>query len=526
MAYRAHLEARSIFSIETPREEWSLELSEEELICARIWLWQEGLYRYSDRNSQFTFSVNTKKISELLYSNTLFGKSSKPQYDELCFGATIRYRREYPGVNVRVSDGDESSEQHLRLHLSFLRSLVELNGFSIGPKPDVIKSLKYPAKSLRQAGRYRTPKPEQIFVLLEKSAQFIDAHGEHLTNSFVNITAAERNLGVGIHELAKDASFPDLLDRRTREMGVTQWSLLQSVTKREANRGWHPREFVQSQDFFSRLRSNEGLVELLQVLFGAGIGQIGSMSARRQEELFELSVIDCLDKDGNYLIFCNGKSGGMGEREMNMRPIPPVCADFVTLIDKFQADLVAFGVISRGTFLFSIPTSEGRLRKSKQTYEQAIDIFLDYTSSPLYDDTHRFYLRNHQLRRVFVIWFFYGTDYGRLDTIRWFLGHVNLKHLYYYITDSMDGDMLIWVKANFLGHKLTESQSVDENCELLGDIVAERFGHKNFAFMEPHAMADYLAHLLKEGRVTVEPEFFHARDGEKYRILVNVRGVK
>ncbi|MFM0204418.1 hypothetical protein PQR53_31745 [Paraburkholderia fungorum] len=526
MAYRAYLEAGSIFSIETPEEEWRLALSEEELICARIWLWSEGLYRYSDRLSEFTYSINTRKISEILYRNTLFGESKKPQYDELCFGAAIRYRREYPGVNVRVSDGYESTEQHLQLHMTFLRSLKELNGFSIGPRADVVKSLKYPTKDLRKAGRYRTPKASQVVAMLDESAKFIDWHGEHLTNSFINVAVTAKNLGIGVYELASDAAFPDVLDSRTRKLGVRHWSLLQAVTKKEANRGWRPREYVQPSDFFARLRDNEGLTELLQVLYGAGICHLGSMSARRQEELFELKLESCIDGIGQYLIFENGKSGGLGEREINMRPIPPSCVNFVGLVDTLQSDLVSFGVITHKTFLLSIPTADGRLRSSKRTYEQAIDIFLDYTSSPLYDGVRRFYLRNHQLRRVFAIWFFYGTDYGRLDTLRWFLGHVSLKHLYHYITDAMDGEMLLWVKANFLGHKLTEEREADDSYERLGDIVAERFAHRNFALMDCDALEDYLKHLLKEGRVVVEPEFFRTQDGEQYRILVSVRDRK
>lgn len=526
MACRAFIEARSIFVIDTPPEDWSLALSHEELICARIWLWCEGFYRYSDTSSEFTFCTNTKRISGILYSDTLFGNSSKPHYEELNFNASIRYRREYPGVHLRVSVGDDSSEQHLRLHLSFIKSLSELSRFSIGPRPDVIKSLRYSTKSLRKPGRYRTPKAEQIVALLDDSAKFIDKHGQHLTNSFVNVTAAAKSIGIGVYELASDPSFPDILDRRTRELGVKKWSLLHAITKKEANRGWRQREYVEPSDFFTRLRRNEGLVELLSALFGAGIGQIGAMSARRHDEVIGLSVKDCIDSEGRYLIFQNGKSGGAGERELNMRPIPPVCSDFVALIDGFQSDLIYLNVINDKGPLFSVPTADGRLRCSKRTYAQAIDIFLDYTSSPLYDGIRRLYLRNHQLRRAFAVWFFYGTAYGRLDTLRWFLGHVSLKHLYYYITDSMDGEMLLWVKANFLGHRLMDTDDTDDSYERLGNIVAERFAHRNFSIMDTDALEDYLKHLLKEGRVVVEPEFFRTRDGEQYRILVSVKEQK
>lgn len=37
--------------------------------------------------------------------------------------------------------------------------------------------------------------------------------------------------------------------------------------------------------------------------------------------------------------------------------------------------------------------------------------------------------------------FFWGSGFGSLDTLRWFLGHTNVEYVYHYITESTSGDI-------------------------------------------------------------------------------------
>ena len=46
--------------------------------------------------------------------------------------------------------------------------------------------------------------------------------------------------------------------------------------------------------------------------------------------------------------------------------------------------------------------------------------------------------------------FFWGSGFGSLDTLRWFMGHTNIEHVYHYITESTSGEVLRNVKTQFL----------------------------------------------------------------------------
>ena len=106
-----------------------------------------------------------------------------------------------------------------------------------------------------------------------------------------------------------------------------------------------------------------------------------------------------------------------------------------------------------------------------------------------------------------------------MDTLRWFLGHTDIAHLYHYITESTPGDVLRAVKANFAGHVLKRQPT--EASELAG-LVQKHFGTDNFSVLDSDELDEYVEELMSEGRVEIEPEFFEASEGNSYRILIKV----
>ena len=126
-------------------------------------------------------------------------------------------------------------------------------------------------------------------------------------------------------------------------------------------------------------------------------------------------------------------------------------------------------------------------------------------------------MRQHQLRRFFAMAFFWGNGFGSMDTLRWFLGHTDVQHLYHYITESTEGSVLKSVKAQYVYEDL-------DNQEDLKDLLVKKYGTNNFSLIEREVLEDCIEDLIEGRTVEVEPEFFNDDNGQNYKILVKVKG--
>jgi hypothetical protein len=129
----------------------------------------------------------------------------------------------------------------------------------------------------------------------------------------------------------------------------------------------------------------------------------------------------------------------------------------------------------------------------------------------------------HQLRRFFAMLFFWGSSFGGLDTLRWFLAHTDVEHLYHYITETTPGSVLRGAQAHYATEQL---QGYDQNAEELADLLEQRFDTRKFDLMEIDELDAYIEDLIEEGSVMIEPEFFKDAEGENYRILIQVKEKK
>jgi hypothetical protein len=75
--------------------------------------------------------------------------------------------------------------------------------------------------------------------------------------------------------------------------------------------------------------------------------------------------------------------------------------------------------------------------------------FSDYFEVQQDSAGRRYYIRTHQMRRFFAMTFFWAGGFGGLDTLRWFLGHTNVEHVYHYITETVPGEVLRRVGAEY-----------------------------------------------------------------------------
>ncbi|EJK2423599.1 integrase [Vibrio parahaemolyticus] len=308
-----------------------------------------------------------------------------------------------------------------------------------------------------------------------------------------------------------------------------------------------------------RIRANESLFDLFSVLQGAIQVLVGAIMARRQDELIKLKPHSNLSpnvspfseegaKTDYNLIFKVKKTGSKGINATIERPIALSIARFIWQLEQFNIKASELNLCKGKLTLFNNLDSK-RTQFSQvtyATYNAHLDGLCDYLETDLveYDngEYRRNYVRQHQLRRFFAMAFFWSKGVDGMDALRWMLGHSDLEHLYNYISESETGAVLNGAKASVIVRGIVDSTSdlaKLDGIEEVRKIIAERltgdrstpitiesvseaaedYDDKSYLTI-PHIsqiqkeqdIETEVIHLLEEGRITLEPEFFTVDD--------------
>ncbi|EGQ7956965.1 integrase [Vibrio vulnificus] len=310
-----------------------------------------------------------------------------------------------------------------------------------------------------------------------------------------------------------------------------------------------------------RIRANESLFDLFSVLQGAIQVLVGAIMARRQDELIKLKShgnlspnIDPFSKEGlktEYsLIFKVKKTGSMGVNATIERAIPLSIAKFIWQLEQFNIKANELNLAKGKLSLFN------NLNKNScqlspiihSTYNTHLDALCDYVETDLLQhdngEYRRNYVRQHQLRRFFAMAFFWSKGFDGMDALRWMLGHSDMEHLYNYISESETGAVLNGAKASVIVRGVVDSTSELaklDGIEEVRKIIAERLTGDSSTPITietvSEAAEDYddesyltvphisqiqkeqdieteVIHLLEEGLITLEPEFFTIEDAD------------
>ncbi|MEI7870159.1 MAG: hypothetical protein WCI11_19925 [Candidatus Methylumidiphilus sp.] len=496
-----------------------LEFTDMEVIRARAWLWANGFYKYEKQYGSF-HAPNTVRLATIIYEDTLWGKCKKPSPPELGLMSGDRFKSEYQAVSVHTHIEERLSEKILFSYRSSLRSLGLLTEAGISVPIHALRALDnnavHQALNLKADGRFRTLPQGVVLSSLRNAIEFAIEFGDEIVSACIALIGAARMEGVSIQRYSMSHCITPLIPAKLRENGVTVWSLARQPggTQVTATSG-------HATLYFQQFRANNGLWELVRVLFGAVQICVGALMARRQGELLDLVVGQCLDVSKTRLVFFNRKSGMLGKREKEARPIPKLAVQMILQLERLHLGFKKNGGSNDKTYLFSYPSCLGDrfVELNDSRFNESIDYFCDYFETPLDSKGHRYYIRQHQLRRFFAMLFFWGSSFGGMDTLRWFLGHTDTSHLYHYITESTPGDILRSVKANFAGLVLKQRPTEAPD---LAELVEKRFGTSKFSVLDSDELDEYVEELMIEGRVEIEPEFFEASEGNGYRILIKV----
>lgn len=322
-----------------------------------------------------------------------------------------------------------------------------------------------------------------------------------------------------------------------------------------------------------RIRDNESLFDLFDVLQGSIQFLVGAIMARRQDELIDLKPYgnlvpnkdpftsgenECIVEKGEdgliapkySLQFKLKKSGNKGKNKTITRPIPLSIAKFIWRLEEFNRQAENAGLNKGKLSLFNYLQSKScTLSKvNSKSFDGHYNALCDYLETDLVlmdnGEYRRNYIRQHQLRRFFAQVFFWSKKKESLDALRWMLGHTDMEHLYHYISESETGAVLNGAKASVLASSVidkTANELDTEQLKTLRTLLATRLtGNENAEVMInslsntaddfyaddyetiPHisqiekqqVIENEILQLLDDETISLEPEFFSVTNSE------------
>jgi hypothetical protein len=511
-------------AIITPEQidENTLDIPLELIPQVRAALYLKGLYRASRDKGH---NPNSVRVSNEIYRNTLRGRfEDKPIIRILAVQSGDDFVREYPPIPVATGARDKMGDINFSEYRRTLYGLGSLHDLGLpAPSAEDLISAKNFTIETAGAGRFRSLPSQVVFSAVRDSIEFYLKHGSKIVDGFCRTVLYCKKENLPLSKLT-DQQFQKVVGDDLTSIGVENLGM----SRRAVDTPYASELKGTKSEYFRKLRSNHGLIELVKILIGCTQVVTGALMGRRIGELMDLHAKDCLDVTEQWLVFVNRKStyNLFGTRQLEARPIEPIAVKMIKNLVRMQKILKRLGFISELQGLFASPSSRGDAVLSKVSvygFNQNLDLFCDYFETQTNEDGKRYYIRQHQLRRFFAMLFFYSSSFGGLETLQWMLGHTDVKHVWHYLTESMDGATLRGAKAQFVAEALHSGNVA--SFESLAALLKARYGTEDFTIVDTEELEDYLSDLMEEGSVEIEPEFIQDDEGQRFKVVARVKQV-
>ncbi len=447
-----------------------------------------------------------------LYPDTILKPAKKPAINNIEI-AKIRITQEYENILQEEDENESRSLLSIRVFKNVLISLRNLNNHinkfehpvSL-PNKKTLENIGHFTTQYKSKGRFKTVPSHIVFSYVKNAIEFHYKYGHDIVetyNSFYQVLK-QKKYDFNTFKYTEELNniFLSCLTPKLKDTGVT-------AIKAENNK------LYDGKERFETLRKNTYFYDLLKVYYGSVQIVIGALMARRQSELVSLKVGECIDEISSSLIFKQSKStkGIFGTKNTLYLPIDNLGIEMIKNLEKLHFN-------RQGEALFSMPQIKNiftfKNSVDNTTYSENLDFFIDYTQGEL-KDGKRYYVRQHQLRRFFAMCFFWGSGFGSLDTLRWFMGHTDVEHVYHYITESTSGEVLRNVKTQFLLENV-------QKYENLLSLIKNKYHTEQFDLIDSNDLEVYISDLLDNEQIVVEPEFMQNNQQENYKIIVKIKG--
>jgi len=221
-------------------------------------------------------------------------------------------------------------------------------------------------------------------------------------------------------------------------------------------------------------------------------------------------------------------------REHIRRPIPNIAAHAIRLLIKLgngSAPYVPARASVDSDNLFHLPTMnrEGILYRTQLSHNalyKYFDRFGDFIAPANVAQERRWYVRIHQLRKSFLITYFWCFKYASLDAARWIAGHSDADHIYAYIEANFPGEELPRIEAGYARDQLLsfERRNGYQEIDRIEDFhraVCRHFQVSSVSAIEEVELLTWLRHAFSSGIYKIE--VFNLKHGGASEISIAVR---
>jgi len=494
-----------------------LDLTLEELRKSKYWLYcNEGYSTYNPNKVKKNFFIKSLEDRIIVFNQQPFTLQQLNLIEDTA-------KTEYLCLPYTTSDEEYFSYQDLQSQIKNLKKIVFVHSQNDCAQINISNFNTIGVKRinkitpLKDLGRFATLPADVTFKAIRDSFEFIHKHLDILIDTIIKYSLFIKNKEGNFNDFYNSANFPSTL----KKIGIKELKI--------------PKD----ENYFINLRHNHGFIDFYNILLASILVALGAITARRNSEIIDLHPLDCLLPQ-NFdplltefkefeVIFDNRKSGVGGinfHREKMSRPIPSIIAKIIYKLEKFNEIILKnnFSTLSDINLINNYSYSRNTWKKlSTGNYSNLLNLFCDYFQTKKIEyspnEYRRYYIRQHQLRRFFAMIFFWSKSFDGLDTLRHFLGHTDIEHLYHYITEPLTGSVLNGVKS----HTITEaylgiSGPIVKNIEDLRTVLLNHFNvndleitsMKNFNFT--NKLSSKIHYLIDEHIIDLQPRFFTTKD--------------
>ena len=274
-------------------------------------------------------------------------------------------------------------------------------------------------------------------------------------------------------------------------------------------------------------RTSPSLADVMSILVGAVLILVGITKPIRQAEAANLGS-DCvrfLEGDGYWLNQHFGKRNFRDKFEIGARPIPAITAKALLLIKRLSDGLKEIQATTDQYLLdrlFVFPNFGGDQREikvqDKKVVSKYLDFFCDFVNLPPDELNRRWYVRVHELRKSFLIVFFWCFKFASLEASRWMANHASTVHIYAYIQANFPGEELPAIEAQYATKLMWDFESSNqtfeiENVEELHSHVCDHFGVTSISLISEDEFESWMEYLFQSGNCEIVPYKITSDDG-------------
>lgn len=546
----------------TTELEFPLNLNEDD--CRKVLLWFEraGHLGKRDRLGTRQPTIRLRVVAELIGADigSIAGNQKFAAFltqftlrplalHEQALRAGTDNRREF--ASHRAKTGMEiaasaASTKTVDKYLTDLRTLVALSRHEPGSVPNPAefrhKELSNLTVALCRPADATPWVPLPIALEYTKEAlRWIHVYGKPLVEVFLTTYARLYRAGLlgppptGT-PVEKAFSYKKTTKARDRVVAETD---LPDVLKPLNITGWQCYVNFRGNVGFEKLKTSPSMIDAIMVLIASVAIITGAMKPMRESELRGLrrNCVSFRRGDGFWLS-AKQRKRSIGDVTPELRrPIPSIAARGLLLLQKLTDGLKEIiGVQDQWLLqsLFALPTLsryEARIDSvtSAMQLNQYLDTFCDRVSLPPDSLRRRWYIRTHELRKSFLIVFFWTYRYANLQSAAWMAGHTDVSQLYAYLQANFPGQELPALEAEYASRVLREhSDGVKsgelENVAKLHEAVCKHFDVRDLSWIDENTLQAWLTIRFESGDFEIQPYSVPNRDTQtEMRIAFRVR---